>query len=83
MMTSLLIIGAAIYGITRGIQNGTFQRLPQTVSKALNNPQGQQITQPLQNMAEKQNVQDLTDAVQGGLDDLDQQMGNNIQNNQL
>ncbi|MFC2949812.1 hypothetical protein [Virgibacillus sediminis] len=53
MMTSLLTIGAAgaaIYGITRGVQNGTFQRLPQTVSNAMNNPQVQQIAKPLQNM---------------------------------
>ncbi len=62
MMTTLLTIGAAgaaVYGITRGIQNGTFQRLPQTVSNALNNQavQQMQMTQPLQNMENNQNTQ--------------------------
>ncbi|QGH36103.1 hypothetical protein GI584_19525 [Gracilibacillus salitolerans] len=43
--------GAAIYGITRGVQNGTFQRLPETINNALNNNgQLQQFTQPIQNM---------------------------------
>ncbi len=43
--------GAAIYGITRGVQNGTFQRLPETIINALNNNgQLQQFTQPIQNM---------------------------------
>lgn len=62
MMTTLLTIGAAgaaVYGITRGIQNGTFQRLPQTVSNSLNNQavQQMQMTQPLQNMENNQNTQ--------------------------
>ncbi|HEX6594352.1 MAG TPA: hypothetical protein VF095_07170 [Bacillota bacterium] len=61
-MTTLLTIGAAgaaVYGITRGIQNGTFQRLPQTVSNSLNNQavQQMQMTQPLQNMENNQNTQ--------------------------
>ncbi|WP_018932977.1 hypothetical protein [Gracilibacillus lacisalsi] len=47
--------GAAIYGITRGVQNGTFQRLPETVNNALNNPQVQQFTKPVQNMLTNQN----------------------------
>ncbi|MFC3040471.1 hypothetical protein ACFOGI_09460 [Virgibacillus xinjiangensis] len=53
MMTSLLTIGAAgaaIYGIRKGVRNGTFQRLPQTVTNAMNNPQMQQMAKPLQNM---------------------------------
>ncbi|MEC5423938.1 hypothetical protein QGM71_10595 [Virgibacillus sp. C22-A2] len=52
MMTLLTIgaAGAAIYGVTRGVQNGTFQKLPQTISNALNNQNAQQITEPLQNM---------------------------------
>ncbi|MFD2046496.1 hypothetical protein ACFSTA_19330 [Ornithinibacillus salinisoli] len=53
MMTSIITVGAAgaaIYGITRGIQNGTFQRIPQTVSNAMNNQTVQQWTKPLQNM---------------------------------
>lgn len=81
MMTSLLAIGAtsaAIYGITRGVQNGTFQRLPQTVSNALNNPQVQQFTKPLQNIVNNnQNVQQTSNASQGGVNNLQQQMSNN------
>ncbi|RLL47725.1 hypothetical protein D8M04_00110 [Oceanobacillus piezotolerans] len=62
MMTSLLTIGAAgaaIYGITKGVQNGTFQKLPQQVSNvvqnAMNNQTVQQIAQPLQNVMNMQN----------------------------
>lgn len=85
MMTSLIAVGAtgaAIYGITRGVQNGTFQRLPQTVTNALNNQQAQQFTKPLQDMANNQNAQQTTDALQG-VGNLQQQMGNNNQNNQM
>ncbi|MRH44528.1 hypothetical protein GH741_17935 [Aquibacillus halophilus] len=45
IMNSVLTIGAAgaaAYGITRGVQNGTFQRLPQTISNALDNSQSEQ-----------------------------------------
>ncbi|WP_087974140.1 hypothetical protein [Oceanobacillus rekensis] len=84
MMSSLLTIGAAsaaIYGITKGVQNGTFQRLPETISNTLNSPQVQQLTQPLQNLVNNQNTQQLNNAVQQGTDNLQQQMGIN-QNNQ-
>ncbi|MCY8235379.1 hypothetical protein [Priestia endophytica] len=60
MMTSLLALGAtgaAIYGITRGVRNGTFQQLPQTVSNILNSQQGQQMTNPLQGMTNNQSLQ--------------------------
>jgi hypothetical protein len=60
MITLLLTIGAAeavIYGITRGIQNGTFQQLPQTISNTLNNQNVQQLTKPLQNMMDNQDNQ--------------------------
>ena len=68
MLTSLITIGvtgAAIYGITRGIQNGTFQRLPQTLSTVLNNPQGQQLAKSLPNMAGNQNGQQMSNPLQG------------------
>ncbi len=55
--------GAAIYGITRGVQNGTFQRLPQQLSNAMNNPTVQQVAKPFQNMANNQNLQDLTNTL--------------------
>lgn len=88
MLTSLLSIGvagAAIYGITKGVQNGTFQRLPQTFSNILNNPQVQQFTKPLQNMANNQNGQQTSMPLQGGgiTQNLQQQMGNSNQNNEL
>ncbi|MCG3420050.1 hypothetical protein [Oceanobacillus jordanicus] len=65
IMTSLITMsaaGAAIYGITRGVQNGTFQRLPQSISNAMNNPTVQQMTKPLQNMTN--NLQDETNDIQ-------------------
>lgn len=85
MLTSLITIGAAgaaIYGITKGIQNGTFNRLPQTVSNVLNNPQVQQLTKPLQNMTGVQNNQQVSTPLQGeaATQNLQQQMGNNEQN---
>lgn len=63
-MTSLITIGAAgaaIYGITKGVQNGTFQKIPQTLSNAfqntMNNDTVQQVAQPLMNMMNNQNEQ--------------------------
>ena len=49
--------GAAIYGITKGVQNGTFKQLPQTVSNAMKNPQMKQLMQPMQNIMGNQNSQ--------------------------
>ncbi|MBM7570736.1 hypothetical protein [Aquibacillus albus] len=83
IMTTLLTAGAAsaaIYGITRGVQNGTFQRLPQTINNALNNPQVQQVTQPLQNMANNQNVQQVADTLEEGADSIEQGIENFNQN---
>jgi hypothetical protein len=62
MMTSLLALGAtgaAIYGITRGVRNGTFQQLPQRVSNVFNNQQVQQMTKPLQGMMNNQSLQQI------------------------
>ncbi len=63
MMTSLLTIGAAgavIYGVTRGIRNGTFQQWQQNISNAMNNSQVQQLMQPLNNLTNNQGTQPLT-----------------------
>ncbi|WP_257348834.1 hypothetical protein [Pseudalkalibacillus decolorationis] len=63
MMTSLLALGttgAAIYGITRGVRNGTFQQLPQTISNVINNAQNQQMTNPLEEMTNNQALQQMT-----------------------
>lgn len=57
MMTSLLTVGAAgaiIYGVSKGIQNGTFQRWQQNISNSMNSTQGQQNMQPTQNTANQQ-----------------------------
>lgn len=63
MMTSLLAIGAAgvaIYGIKKGVENGTFQRIPQnvsnTMSSMMNNQTVQQATEAIQNMMGNQGV---------------------------
>ncbi|WP_226038514.1 hypothetical protein [Aquibacillus saliphilus] len=52
-MTSALTLGAAgaaIYGIRKGVQNGTFERLPKTINNALNSSQVKQVTHTLQKM---------------------------------
>ncbi len=75
MMKSLMAIGAAgaaAYGIRKGVQNGTFQRMPQAVSNMMNNGGGQmqnavkqmqpagtnQLANQMQNMAGTQNKQE-------------------------
>ncbi|WP_156520740.1 hypothetical protein [Oceanobacillus sp. Castelsardo] len=61
MMTSLLTIGAAgaaIYGIGKGMQNGSLQKIPQQVSNmvqnTLSNPNVQQVTEQFQSMISSQ-----------------------------
>jgi hypothetical protein len=68
-MTSLLTVGAVgavLYGVRRGMQNGTFQRWQQSISNAMTSPQAQQLTQPLKNMANNQGNQQLTTELQSG-----------------
>ncbi|PAV29357.1 hypothetical protein CIL05_10815 [Virgibacillus profundi] len=82
MMTTLIttaVAGAAIYGITRGVQNGTFQRLTGQFSNLMNNPTVQQMTNPQQNIGNNQSMQQqLTNAVGGS--NTPQQAGNNLNN---
>ncbi|MFU0791925.1 hypothetical protein [Virgibacillus proomii] len=76
IMTSLVTvgaIGAVIYGVSRGIQNGTFQRWQQTLSNAMNNPQVQQLMQPLNNMTNNQGMQQTTSNLQSGINNGQQQ----------
>jgi hypothetical protein len=76
IMTSLFTvgaIGAVIYGVSRGIQNGTFQRWQQTLSNAMNNPQVQQLMQPLNNMTNNQGMQQTTSNLQSGINNGQQQ----------
>lgn len=78
MLNSLLTIGAAsavVYGINRGVRNGTFQRLPQTLSKAVKNLQN--MTKPLQNITSNQTVQQMTTSLPTGGNDIKQQTENN------
>lgn len=79
MLTSLLTIGAAgaaIYGIAKGVQNGTFKQLPQTVSNAMNNSQVQQLMQPMKNMPGNQQGQQNQ---QNGQQDPMEIAGQNLQ----
>lgn len=76
IMTSLFTvgaIGAVIYGVSRGIQNGTFQRWQQTLSNAMNNSQVQQLMQPLNNMTNNQGMQQTTSNLQSGINNGQQQ----------
>ncbi|MGX4669760.1 hypothetical protein JNUCC74_11185 [Cerasibacillus sp. JNUCC 74] len=76
IMTSLFnvgAIGAVIYGVSRGIQNGTFQRWQQTLSNAMNNSQVQQLMQPLNNMTNNQGMQQTTSNLQSGINNGQQQ----------
>ncbi|RDW18331.1 hypothetical protein CWR48_12175 [Oceanobacillus arenosus] len=66
VMTALITTaaaGAAIYGITRGVQNGTFQRLPGQLSNAMNNPAVQQLTNTLgSSNTQQQNENNINNA---------------------
>lgn len=71
MITSLITIGAAgaaIYGITKGVQNGTFKQLPQTISNAMKNPQMKQLMQPMQNIMGNQNSQQASSTQQNEME---------------
>ncbi|KKB34413.1 hypothetical protein [Bacillus thermotolerans] len=61
MITSLLAAGAtgaAIYGISRGLQNGTFQQMSKNVTSALINSQPvQQMAKPVVGMAVNSTLQ--------------------------
>ncbi|RDW15900.1 hypothetical protein [Oceanobacillus chungangensis] len=81
VMTALITTaaaGAAIYGITKGVQNGTFQRLPGQLSNVMKNPAVQQFTEPLQNIGNNENMQQLTNTL--GSSNTQQQNQNNINN---
>ncbi|MGA3601174.1 hypothetical protein [Lysinibacillus agricola] len=45
-------IGAAIFGVARGLQNGTLQQFTKNISNKLNLQNAQQMMQPLQQMAQ-------------------------------
>lgn len=46
------LIGAAILGVARGLQNGTLQKFTQNISTKLNLENAQQMKQPLQQMTQ-------------------------------
>ncbi|MFA1738960.1 hypothetical protein [Lysinibacillus fusiformis] len=45
-------IGAAIFGVARGWQNGTLQQFTKNISNKLNLQNAQQMMQPLQQMSQ-------------------------------
>jgi len=45
-------IGAAIFGVARGLQNGTLQQFTKNISNKLNLQNAQQMMQPLQQMTQ-------------------------------
>lgn len=51
-MLTLGAVGAAIYGIVRGVRNGTFQQWAKNIPNKLNMQNLQQATQPLQQMTQ-------------------------------
>ncbi|KOS62983.1 hypothetical protein FJQ98_07940 [Lysinibacillus agricola] len=46
------VIGAAILGVARGLQNGTLQQFTKNISNKLNLQNAQQMMQPLQQVAQ-------------------------------
>ncbi|MDM5233879.1 hypothetical protein [Lysinibacillus pakistanensis] len=56
------VIGAAILGVARGLQNGTLQQFTKNFSNKLNLQNAQQMMQPLQQMA--QPMQQMTQPLQ-------------------
>ncbi|MGN7115433.1 hypothetical protein [Lysinibacillus odysseyi] len=49
---TLGVIGAAIWGIAKGMQNGTLKQFTKDISNKLNMQNAQQMMQPLQQMAQ-------------------------------
>ncbi|QBP40288.1 hypothetical protein [Paenisporosarcina antarctica] len=56
-------IGATIFGVVRGIQNGTFQQMMKNMPTKLNAQNLQQMAQPMQGMA--QGMQNMAKPMQG------------------
>ncbi len=56
------VIGAAILGVARGLQNGTLQQFTKNISNKLNLQNTQQMMQPLQQMT--QPLQQMTQPLQ-------------------
>lgn len=56
-------IGATIFGVVRGIQNGTFQQMMKNIPSKLNTQNLQQMAQPMQGMAKP--MQKMAQSMQG------------------
>lgn len=56
-------IGATIFGVVRGIQNGTFQQMMKNIPSKLNTQNLQQMAKPMQQMA--QSMQGMAKPMQG------------------
>lgn len=46
------VLGAVIFGVARGFQNGTLQQFTKNISNKLNLQNAQQMMQPIQQMAQ-------------------------------
>lgn len=51
-LLTLGAIGAAIFGVARGMKNGTFKQLAQSIPNKLNMQTLQQATEPLKKMTQ-------------------------------
>lgn len=49
---TLGVIGAAVWGVAKGLQNGTLQQFTKNISGKLNMQNAEQMMQPLQQMSQ-------------------------------
>lgn len=83
VMSSLLAVGATgavVYGISKGIQNGSFQRWQKNISNAMNNSQVKQFMQPIKDITSSQGMQQLATNLQSMNNQNNQQSASNGQN---
>lgn len=83
VMSSLLAVGATgavVYGISKGIQNGSFQRWQKNISNAKNNSQVKQFMQPIKDITSSQGMQQLATNLQSMNNQSNQQSNSNAQN---
>ncbi|WP_107927001.1 hypothetical protein [Lysinibacillus parviboronicapiens] len=70
-------IGTAIFGVARGLQNGTLQQFTKNISNKLNLQNAQQMIQPLQQMT--QPLQQMNQSSQQQTNQSSQQMKQPLQ----
>lgn len=78
------VLGAVIFGVARGFQNGTLQQFTKNISNKLNLQNAQQMMQPIQQMA--QPLQQMNQTLQQSkqpqqqTNQSSQQMNQSVQN---